>query len=226
MLIILGMILLSRCLEFMKGMTELVLKEDDFLNLSEHALTLFLYAENMNISDEMLLFEAVIRWAKSNINNQSSTRNTLRRKLKYILPLIRFPTVDAKSFVRVVTSSEDSCSVLNMKEKRDLCYYMIFKRPYGNRWGYAADLHHVAGYSTQPRPLFIPPVPFIDHCHLLNNTFVYTYPTIADRSETVIRYPFHDDHDDGNEEQMVISTNKSPSFKLDMKKIRSECSIM
>ena len=116
--------LTERCWNFIDSQTEKALESGSFTNVDYATLKHILRRDTL-CTDETVVFEAAIRWAKTECTRQGrdTSPQQCREVLGKALYLLRFPTMTADDFAEKVGKS----GLLNMQETNDLLFYYIEK---------------------------------------------------------------------------------------------------
>ena len=137
----------------MQEHAEQVITNEDFTALSHDALCSFLSLENMNLDDEMKLYEAAVTWATTNTttNRQGAafaapSDAEIRNSLGKALFLIRFPAADMGRFAEFCGNT----GVLTSDEKSAIYFHGLkHKTGHDNKAGDGYKM--VANFISLPR---------------------------------------------------------------------------
>lgn len=116
--------LVSHCLDLVVENSSEVLKPENLENASQQTMEAILKLDYLD-EDETLIYNACINWAKSQLKNQKSIDHPndqqIRETIGDLIYNIRFPTMEAKTFAKLVESS----TLLSYEEQSSVLCYIL-----------------------------------------------------------------------------------------------------
>ncbi|XP_038074219.1 BTB/POZ domain-containing protein 6-like [Patiria miniata] len=119
--------LMQRCWEVIDAQAEVALASDSFLEVDHKTLESILMRETLNVK-EIVLFQAVSRWADAECNRKGLHPNpeNKRKVLSKALYLVRIPTMPVGEFANEAAQ----CGLLTLQETTDVfLHYMANTKP-------------------------------------------------------------------------------------------------
>lgn len=118
--------LTDKCLCFIGPNAQSIFNQESFLHLSPEAIARIAQNDYLYLDSETLLYNACICWAKERLRQsgqflQEPTDGDLRETLGSIIYRIRFPSMEAVEFAKVVGRHQ----VLSHEEKSALYFYIL-----------------------------------------------------------------------------------------------------
>lgn len=110
--------LTARCLDYISEKALKVFNTDGFLHMSPAALEAVMRLDIISAT-ETLMYESCIRWARSRAPIKPVADAQIREILDGIIYRVRFPTMDAAEFTRLVIRTD----ILSLDEKLSVYYY-------------------------------------------------------------------------------------------------------